>query len=208
MKVVRRVHMFVGLFLTPWVFLYGVTAFLFNHPEAFTDREVRWAGPEQVAGTGLEGLPTASQLAPRVIEALNAREGKGPFRLAEDGRAAYSRRLFVTATDGGREHNVRVDPESAEVFIRSSGTVASPRTSETRQVALALDDAPRERLSEGVPKLLGRLNLAADSVAIRNPPELVCTARATRPVRTCGGSGPSSWTRWASRWSSGACRDC
>ena len=33
----RRVHLFLGLFLLPWAVLYGVTAFLFNHPAAFSD---------------------------------------------------------------------------------------------------------------------------------------------------------------------------
>ncbi|HVJ88034.1 MAG TPA: hypothetical protein VM452_20385, partial [Caulifigura sp.] len=37
MRVVRRVHLYSGLFLFPWVMLYGVTALLFNHPGAMPD---------------------------------------------------------------------------------------------------------------------------------------------------------------------------
>src|SRR5262245_21617562 len=36
---VRRLHLFSGLIMLPWVLLYGVTAFLFNHPGAFPDRQ-------------------------------------------------------------------------------------------------------------------------------------------------------------------------
>jgi hypothetical protein len=55
--------MFAGLFMTPWVFLYGMTGFLFNHPEAFPDREVRTASRAEVVGTALEDFPTAPELA-------------------------------------------------------------------------------------------------------------------------------------------------
>ena len=41
MRLVRRVHLYSGLFLVPLVLLYGVTAFLFNHPAAFSELEVR-----------------------------------------------------------------------------------------------------------------------------------------------------------------------
>ena len=38
-KAIRRVHLYLGLILIPWLFLYGVTALLFNHGMWFTDRE-------------------------------------------------------------------------------------------------------------------------------------------------------------------------
>ena len=38
-KAVRRVHLYLGLILIPWLFLYGVTALLFNHGMWLTDRE-------------------------------------------------------------------------------------------------------------------------------------------------------------------------
>ena len=34
----RRVHLYFGLLLFPWALLYGVTAFLFNHPTAFSEQ--------------------------------------------------------------------------------------------------------------------------------------------------------------------------
>jgi prepilin-type N-terminal cleavage/methylation domain-containing protein len=32
LKLIRRGHLFTRLFMTPWIFLYGVSGFLFNHP--------------------------------------------------------------------------------------------------------------------------------------------------------------------------------
>ncbi len=73
----RRTHLFAGLFMTPWVFLYGVTGFLFNHPDAFPDRKVHTADRSVLAGTALEGFPTAPELADRVVEAAQ-RSGREP----------------------------------------------------------------------------------------------------------------------------------
>ena len=75
LKFLRRAHLFAGLFMAPWVLLYGVTGFLFNHPEAFPDREVRTAGQTELVGTALEDFPTAPQLADRVV-VLSARPAK------------------------------------------------------------------------------------------------------------------------------------
>ena len=38
-KIIRRVHLYLGLILIPWLFLYGLTALLFNHGMWLTDRE-------------------------------------------------------------------------------------------------------------------------------------------------------------------------
>src|SRR3954465_14895470 len=84
MKLVRRSHMYAGLFLIPWVFLYGVTAFLFNHPDAFPDREVRTSSRADAAGTPLECFPTAPTLATAVVDALNSRSDGGVFRIDDE----------------------------------------------------------------------------------------------------------------------------
>ena len=72
MKVLRRAHLYSGLFLTPWVFLYGVTALLFNHPDLFSGQQVIEVGPAEVAGTPLAQIPPPGALAARVVEKLNA----------------------------------------------------------------------------------------------------------------------------------------
>jgi hypothetical protein len=175
LKLVRRMHLFAGLFMTPWVFLYGVTGFLFNHPEAFPDREVRTAGRSDLAGTPLDGFPTAPELADRIVAALNHQAGSGTFRLVDRAEATYSRTLFVTATGRGREHSVRFDPDTGEAFIRSSTLSTTRSIPWPGGTTLPLDDSPRERLSQGVPALLAKLGIEADATTVRNPPDLVCT---------------------------------
>jgi hypothetical protein len=188
LKLVRRAHLFAGLFLTPWVFLYGISAFLFNHPEAFPDREACDFGPSEVAGTALEGFPTARTLAHRVVAALNAPAGPGQstspaFRLLAPDTAVYSRDLFATATGKGREHSVRFDPDGGAGTVRST-SLPPMQAAWPGPATVPLDDAPRDRIAVGVPALLTRLGLEADVVAVRNPPDCLFRAEAGgRPWR-------------------------
>lgn len=40
LRFLRRCHLYLGLALIPWVFLYGITAYLFNHPGHFSPVDV------------------------------------------------------------------------------------------------------------------------------------------------------------------------
>ena len=72
--------MYAGLFLLPWVLLYGVTAFLFNHPDAFAPRsaqdrpQIVDVPPSLVFGT--ESSPQA--LAKRIATAARVGAPLGP----------------------------------------------------------------------------------------------------------------------------------
>ncbi len=177
MKWLRRVHLFAGLFMTPWVFLYGITGFLFNHPETLSDREVHFAGRSELAGTALEEFPNAKRMAEDVVAALNARGGGGDeeYRLVDRDSATLSRTLFVTATGDGGEHSVRFDPDSAEIFVRSSVKSGPPAPRWPGGAKLALPVTPHDRLARGVPEVLTKLGVKATEVAVRTPPELLCT---------------------------------
>ena len=51
MHTIRRLHLYLGLFLLPWSILYGVTGFLFNHPTAFADAPTASFGRSELTGT-------------------------------------------------------------------------------------------------------------------------------------------------------------
>ena len=63
---IRRVHLYFGLVLVPWVLLYGVSAVLFNHTNWFTGRELVYA-PEQ----SIEGFQSPSTLAQQAAAELD-----------------------------------------------------------------------------------------------------------------------------------------
>ncbi|MEL6328937.1 MAG: PepSY domain-containing protein [Planctomycetota bacterium] len=67
-KVFRRVHMYFGLVLTPFVLLYGVTALLFNHPSWLSTTEIEMIDSAEL---GFDGLGDPGAAAAHAIEVLN-----------------------------------------------------------------------------------------------------------------------------------------
>jgi hypothetical protein len=173
LKLVRRVHMYLGLFLTPWVLLYGVSAFLFNHPEAFPDRDIRTLERSETAGTPLAAIPDAPTLAARLVDALNARAGGKTFRLRDPDSAMLSRPVTVTASGRQQKHAVRYDWHSGAVTIRSTEPARWSRQGQPDGEIVRLEDPPLERVVRGVVGLLNRLGIEADDASIRNSADLV-----------------------------------
>lgn len=67
--ILRRTHMYAGLFLLPWVFLYGITGAMFNHYGLFTDAQIVTAPDDLLAETVMSEFPTTDELASQVVEA-------------------------------------------------------------------------------------------------------------------------------------------
>lgn len=92
MKIVRRTHMYAGLFLAPWVAMYGFSGLIFNHGTWFApgggdaaSKPIEWA----VDVTALPQWPEPGALALEVVAALNAAEkdkaGAAEYRLSAEG---------------------------------------------------------------------------------------------------------------------------
>lgn len=93
MKLTRRLHMYFGLVLTPFVLLYGVTAILFNHPTLLSDRS------KESVDAGLFAdveFPDAEALASAIVEAMNA-DGETAFRLDPDVGVEFTSDFIVDA---------------------------------------------------------------------------------------------------------------
>lgn len=118
MMLTRRMHLYAGLLLYPWVLLYGVTAFLFNHPTAFSDQTFLRFGRDAMKGTALEDVPTAPDIAAKVVAALNARsEGGAKYTLIKPEAARFERggvSATVKAGDG-KAYSVTLEPDGGMV---------------------------------------------------------------------------------------------
>jgi hypothetical protein len=86
----RRTHLYAGLFLAPWVAMYGFSGFIFNHGSWFApgggSKPIEWT----VDVTALPQWPEPDALARKVVAALNAAEkdkaGGTEYRLSAEGR--------------------------------------------------------------------------------------------------------------------------
>ncbi|WP_165251514.1 PepSY domain-containing protein [Paludisphaera soli] len=127
LMLVRRSHLYAGLLLYPWVLLYGVTAFLFNHPSAFSDRTTIAIDRGAMKGTSLEKLPTPLDLASKVVAALNERAGGGStYALVNPDAARFERgglAASVRAGDG-KSYTVTLDRDGGLVRLAPAGAGA------------------------------------------------------------------------------------
>lgn len=196
MHALRRAHLYLGLFLAPWAVLYGVTAFLFNHPSAFSDQPTTTFGRDAVRGTPAEAWPSAAAQAERVVAALNAKQSPAtPYRLA--GPAKFNREFaFATVKTGGDPVGVLFDPVAGGGTLRVTpaepvrkeverapfavGRTApdaprarTPRPAPAADDGLKLDDPPHERLKAAIPTILERSGFPAGEVTVTSVPEVV-----------------------------------
>lgn len=174
----RRLHLFTGLFMLPWVVLYGATALLFNHPGVFADQERRTLDRAAFVGTELEELLDPGADARQVVDSLNARLaslGKAETRcvLVEEQKAAYTRDRIVARVRGdGQEHSVLFDLNGGTASV---GTVLvrdedrAPFAARGLKVPGSLGD----RVRAGLPKAIAGQGFAAGDASISIGSDLV-----------------------------------
>lgn len=117
MKVVRRVHMYLGLLLFPWILLFGISGTLFNHPQIGRDIDSRSLSGEQLSAlTGFQPWDPG-ELARQVVEQLNA-GSPSRYTLDPGTPGAFSGwpLLAAPSAGGGRQVVIlRLDDGSATV---------------------------------------------------------------------------------------------
>lgn len=67
---IRRIHLYLGLLMLPWVLLYGFTGMLFNHPAIMSDYEIVDIGEVERTNTSLAAMPDRVALAQQVVDKL------------------------------------------------------------------------------------------------------------------------------------------
>jgi len=96
----RRVHLYLGLTLVPWVLLYGATALMFNHGDWFTDRDYSTLEPFD-----LRVLPTPETIATQAVEQLEQEQ-----ILLVDGTAKWIGPISVRGSEPGSRISARIHP--------------------------------------------------------------------------------------------------
>lgn len=217
---VRRGHLYFGLFLFPWAVLYGVTAFLFNHPTVFADRPTNSFGREVLAGTPMENPPDEAALAAQVVAALQARAADGvTYKLVRGDDARFSRdNAFATVKAGDQTISVLLDVWGDGGTIRGRTEAAKepaekapfavgpsrpkrgpvPVTMPESADRLAIEQPLPERVKAAVPAVLAHFGYPAGDVTVTSVPDLTFfleghgkTWRVTYSPMTGGVSGSS-----------------
>lgn len=142
---IRRIHLYAGLLMFPWVILYGFTALLFNHSTWFQDRNTTiehfQLSPEQIAL-----LPTAQQQVQSAFDGMAAKlEDSGiqqPNIKLESTTPPELQGMFIALVDQPKEFvAVIMDPESGTGFVRKIN-----RPKKKRSLNLGVEQANLEAL--------------------------------------------------------------
>ncbi len=195
MHLVRRTHLYVGLFLFPWAILYGITGFLFNHPTFLADAPTTHFGRADVAGTPLADAPTPQQQASAVLAKLNDQKKPAtPFTMV-NGEAYYgTRETFVaTVKTDARTFFVVYDPKTASGTIRettpkqaeeappfATGTAEAPRQRgmgmmgpmKHNHSGITIEDSIVHRLKAAVPTIMERKGFPRGEVTVTTAPDI------------------------------------
>lgn len=122
MKFVRRVHLYSGIFMLPFVLLYGITGWLFNHPGYFSGDETTAFVGTEVADGRLTEMTTPGEMASQIVAAINAQsDGEHKVELTTNRRAEYTGFLWFSAKGkDNASHFIKLDPNTGDGEVRTS----------------------------------------------------------------------------------------
>jgi hypothetical protein len=182
---IRRIHLFSGLFMLPWVLLYGFTAMLFNHPTYMTDWNTsieHFTLPESQANL----LPSADQLAQlaqlALASATEQLDGQ-QIELSEPLNATFTRQVSGSVENDDRSVTVVLNMNDGSGYLRKriKKKVSKGETdSNDNQESASLDDGlkfkissdPFQAFKSGVKTLVAAENLETDRLKIRSMPNI------------------------------------
>jgi hypothetical protein len=189
----RRAHLYLGLFLFPWAILYGITAVLFNHPSWFSDQRMSYFSAKSLAGTPLEQRLTPNEQADLFVTQLNERrKPTTPFQRVSE--AKYNREFaFGLCKVDGQTVNWLVDLKQGSGTIRS--TVDQPKPTPKRVPFLEAPTSPapvkntpperfvidypiREKLEASMPKVLQDAGYPTGPIQVTSVPDVVFSLEA------------------------------
>ena len=115
---IRRIHLYSGLFMLPWVLLYGATALLFNHPTLMSgsQTEIDHFNLDAVETSALPNASTLASLA--VASALQSAENGESIELINPENAIFTRRAFGSVTTKNGSTSVILDLNSGKGYVR------------------------------------------------------------------------------------------
>ena len=129
MKLVRRVHLYSGIFMFPFVLLYGVTGWLFNHPSYFTGDETTALVASEVADGKLGELTAPNLIATEIVAAINKNLSSAgdaddatdaPQVVLTDVREPqYSGFMSFNVRGENGTHSITLDPSTGDGEVRT-----------------------------------------------------------------------------------------
>ena len=119
MRILRRIHMYLGLFMLPFVLIYGVSGFLFNHGQVLAPYDIRRLGSEPGQRI-LETLPQPAALADTILQRLTEELPDRTFSMTDPADARYTVTMGFRTHEGDVRHHLVFEAENWTAEIHSA----------------------------------------------------------------------------------------
>ena len=174
MKWIRRIHMCLGLFMFPWVFLYSITGFLLNHPGAFPDHEIRKVDSQILEDTELDGLPAPDEAARGLLHSLAEMAGTSleGYKIIHPERARYSHQGMFNTTQSGKRYQLALHPNERSGKLHIRPVEPRRKTPLGSVQSLQQSDLTHQRLRARATAVFRRLGIPAKNVYMQWGPLL------------------------------------
>lgn len=197
---IRRIHLFSGLFMLPWVLLYGFTALLFNHPTYMADSKTEIEN-FSLSNEQEELLPSATILAQQAVatanEKLLSENSPQTLELAEHPNAIFTRQAFGSVENDDRSVGVILNLNNGKGYLRNRSKDPVDKANESEDkteeaapptvdegLKLAIDADPSGQFKSAVDDLLEPYDVDSEKISLRSLPNLEFDAVVDgKPVR-------------------------
>ena len=153
MILIRRVHLYAGLYLLPWVILYGVTGAMFNHQGLFPEVSFRPVDSKVVESTKMAGFPSPDEFAQVVASAIEIADGTA--KVTQISRATFTGSVMFEVNEGETRHVVHLDPSGKETYVAThEANPEAPKKLLTNVKNLTLENDPHEAAKGAVGEVL------------------------------------------------------
>ncbi|MFO0998708.1 MAG: hypothetical protein U0936_00065 [Planctomycetaceae bacterium] len=114
--IIRRIHLYSGIFLLPWVLMYGITGAMYNHLGLFPRMQIQPMDPQASVTAGLNEFPNVNQLATQVVEAIQKNADSSRIKLSENAHAEFTNEISFEVKQDGLQRVVYINPVTYEEF--------------------------------------------------------------------------------------------
>jgi len=177
---IRRVHLYSGLLLLPFVLLYASSALLFNHSTWLTDREVTSLSASRFSGTSFTGMDDAPELAAKVLKAaydeLEAESEKANAAIpGTPTQARFQGSYSFRVKHDGVKDSVAVSPtgQRGQWTTKPKGAPRAKLSNPFHSIKKLRVERPNPKeLTEDLPDVLGLEGVGSGDVSLRSEPSL------------------------------------
>jgi hypothetical protein len=119
-KIVRRIHLYTGLLLLPWVIFFGLSGVLFNHPEWLgTSSTVATLSADEVNHLQVQQPLEVNRMADEIVSRLNGRNGGTRYERDTGETPEIQGTITFQGVTDGEDVSVSLSPVSGKATVSS-----------------------------------------------------------------------------------------